>query len=149
MLSWLPVSARLPSGEKATEVTAAVWPASSTSFLPVAASQIDGRVVLAAGDDAPAVRREVAAEHGPLVALERLDRIWPVARSQMRAVLSPLTVSTRVRRARTSRPSTRAVWPLNTMPVGLPVATSHRRAVPSSLAVRSSRPSGENSTVLM
>ena len=40
VLSWLPVSTRVPSGEKATEVTAAVWPASSTSCLPVAASQM-------------------------------------------------------------------------------------------------------------
>ena len=71
VLSWLPVSTRLPSGEKATDVTAAVWPASLTSCSPVLASQMIGRVVLAAGDHEPAVGREVAAEHGPIVACER------------------------------------------------------------------------------
>ena len=73
----------------------------------------------------------------------------PLARSQICAVLSPLAVSTCLPSGEYVAESSRAVWPWNAMPVGLPDATLQSRAEPSSLAVSNSLPSAENSTELM
>ena len=79
VLSWLPVRTRVPSGEKATEVIGGRVAAQRERFstLCIVRGEVPnyGRVVLAAGDHALAVGRELAAEHGPLVALERPNEI--------------------------------------------------------------------------
>ena len=108
-----------------------------------------GRVVLAAGDHALAVGRELAAEHGPFVAFERRQRgcRWPGPKWG-RLVAADGEHARAIGRERGGErrgPCGRG----RRCSVGLPVSTSHSRAVPSSLAVSSSRPSGENSTELM
>ena len=143
MLSWLPVSTRLPSGEMAHRGDAGrVTGERHERFLRGDVPDA-GRVVFAARDDALAVvARRRRCRHAPLMSFEHVQLFGRSSASHSRAVLSPEPVRISCRRAKTRRsgPGRRGRRRCGSR---WPVLASHSLAVWSSLAVRTCAPSGE------
>ena len=114
--SALPVNTDLPSGEKVTLITGAVWPVKATRGVPVAISHSNTRVssspltaYLPSGENATVSTSWVCPLNSRTGA--------PVARSQSRTVRSPLAVRINVPSAENVTSSTEMVLVSWTHPV--------------------------------
>ena len=142
-----PLASSRPSGENATPLTPPVWPSRVAAGLAGGRVPQPHRPVVAAAGQQPAVRGErhaidpagVAFEGGGGLAGGRVPQ-------PHRPVVAGAGQQPPVRGERHRRRPSRCG--LRGWPAGWPVAGSHSRTVPSSPALASSRPSGENATAM-
>ena len=139
VLSWEAVSTRRSSGLKTALKTGSVWPWKVAKSLPLSASQ-SRAVCPRGGQHAAAVRAEDRARNPAAMALESGQELAAVGLPEPRGLVLRGGEHAAAVRAE-DRAVTLPVWPWK-MAKSLPLSASQSRAVSSSEAVSTRRPSG-------